>query len=337
MTKLANMLSLIPLQPLVRPGAQAEFALDVSGQWIWELDFTTDRVWRSRHWKTVLGYYDHEIVDNTVPWDIVDPHDRLVVADALRAVEAEESEFFEAVYRVTAKDGMPRWIFSRGKIVDRAMDGRPLRLLAVSMDITRQKRTEEELHRALSESERLRIQLVEANLRLEALSGLDALTGLPNRRSFDLALSEAIARQQAACGLVSILMIDVDRFKSYNDSLGHQAGDEALRVVAVALSEAADAGGHVSRYGGEEFALILEGSGLEDATATARRCLAIVRQKAIPHPKGIDGRVTVSIGVAEASFKAGCSASSGSALVNAADVALYGAKRAGRNQLRAAG
>ncbi|RZI59703.1 MAG: diguanylate cyclase, partial [Zymomonas sp.] len=255
--KSANTLPLIPLQPLVRPGAQIEFALDVSGQWIWELDFTTDRVWRSRHWKTVLGFHEHEIVDNTVPWDIVDPHDRLVVAEALRAVEAEETAFFEAVYRVTAKDGTPRWIFSRGKIVDRAMDGRPLRLLAVSMDITKQKRTEEELHRALSESERLRAQLSEANLRLEALSGLDALTGLPNRRSFDQALSEAIGRQQSACGLVSILMIDVDRFKSYNDSLGHQAGDEALRAVAVALREAADSGGHVSRYGGEEFALIL--------------------------------------------------------------------------------
>ena len=140
-----------------------------------------------------------------------------------------------------------------------------------------------------------------------------------------------------ACGLVSILMIDVDRFKSYNDSLGHQAGDEALRAVAVALSEAADAGGHVSRYGGEEFAIILEGFGREDAAAAARRCMAIVRKKAIRHPEGIDGRVTVSIGLAEASFKVRGSALSGNALVNAADVALYGAKRAGRNQLQVAG
>lgn len=336
MTISSNVSPFVPLQPLVRPGAQAEFALEVSGQWIWELDFTTDRVWRSRHWKTVLGFSDHEMLDNDVPWDIVDVRDKTVVAEALRALEAGETEFFEAVYRVAGNGGEARWVLSRGKIVDSTEDGRPVRLLAVSMDITRQKQTEDKLHQALAQSERLRIQLEEANLRLKALSGLDALTGLPNRRSFDQSLSETIRRQEAASSIVSVLMIDVDRFKSYNDSLGHQAGDDALRAVAIALREATGENGHVSRYGGEEFAAILEGLGEEDSEETARRCLAAIRDKGLIHPMGIGGQVTVSIGVATADF-GGRRPLSGRALVNAADVALYGAKRAGRNQVRVAG
>lgn len=337
MMKTANVLSIDPLHPLVRPGIQAEFAMEVSGQWVWELDFSTDRVWRSWHWKTVLGFSDHEMAENAVPWDIVDPRDKTVVAEALRALEAGETEFFEAVYRVAGKGGNPRWVLSRGKIIDRADDGRPMRLLAVSIDITKQKNTEEELQRALAESERLRVQLGEANLRLEALSGLDALTGLPNRRSFDRALSESVERQENCSGTVSVLMIDVDRFKSYNDSLGHQAGDDALRAVAVALRAATGEHGHVSRYGGEEFAAILEGLDEPDAAEIAHRCIMTVLEKALRHPLGIDGVVTVSIGVASADFGEGRRPLSGRALVNAADVARYGAKRAGRNRVRVAG
>ncbi|NTB87542.1 sensor domain-containing diguanylate cyclase [Agrobacterium tumefaciens] len=325
--------NILPMRPIIRPSDQAEFALEVAGQWIWELDFSTNRVWRSQHWKTVLGFSVDEPIDNYVRWGIVDPRDKMIVTEALRALEAGETQLFEAAYRVAGKDGESRWIFSRGKIVDRAKDGKPMRLLAVSMDITNQKRTEEELQRALAESELLRIQLCEANLRLEKLSSLDALTGLPNRRSVDRALSEAIGRQEATSGIVSVLMIDVDRFKDYNDSLGHQAGDDALRAVSVALNDATGAEGQVSRYCGEEFVAILESAGEQEAAEVARRCVMAVRETRIRHPKGINSRVTISIGVATADFREGGYPLSGSALVNAADTALYEAKRAGRDQV----
>lgn len=176
--------------------------------------------------------------------------------------------------------------------------------------------------------------LEQANARLAELSSTDGLTGIANRRRFDEALDDEWKRARREGHMVSLLMIDVDHFKHYNDALGHLAGDDCLKRVAQTLREhAARPGDLVARYGGEEFALLT----LADA-ASALRLGRLLRDTVftldLPHPESPEGRVTISVGVA--TLSAGGSATP-SDLIRLADAALYAAKRGGRNRAEGAG
>ncbi len=164
---------------------------------------------------------------------------------------------------------------------------------------------------------------IAAREHLEHLSLADPLTGLGNRRAFDDALEEEMARVDRGEGPLGLVMIDVDHFKSFNDRHGHQAGDEALVAVAHALATAARTGDRASRIGGEEFALLLPGAGEADAIAVAERIRAAVAEAGAP-----SGPVTVSLGVASADR--GTAADD---LVRTADQRLYAAKEAGRDRV----
>jgi diguanylate cyclase (GGDEF)-like protein len=151
----------------------------------------------------------------------------------------------------------------------------------------------------------------------------DALTGIANRRSFDAALAGLLHGRRQGDASFSLLMLDVDAFKDYNDDFGHPAGDEALRVVGELLREGRIASDLPARYGGEEFALLLPGAGGVQARAVAERLLGEFR--AYPWPLR---PLSVSIGAAEARPDDGVLE-----LVHRADVALYQAKRAGRGRV----
>jgi diguanylate cyclase (GGDEF)-like protein len=159
----------------------------------------------------------------------------------------------------------------------------------------------------------------------------DALTGLVNRRHFDARL-EAAWKSAAASGRpVTVMLIDVDHFKTFNDRYGHQAGDEALRAVARALGGEAGSAGLVARYGGEEMALLAAGLGEHEAEALAGRLRRAVAALAIAHAGAPEtGLVTVSIGGACLVPLAGRSANGALQL---ADENLYAAKRQGRNRV----
>ena len=162
--------------------------------------------------------------------------------------------------------------------------------------------------------------------RLERLGATDGLTGIYNRRFLDEMLPREVSRSQRSGAPLALLMMDIDRFKRFNDRHGHQAGDEALRGVARTLAHHLRSGDFVARYGGEEFAVVLPGAGLKPALMTAERLRAALQSAAIG-----DG-LTVSVGVAALPESAGDESS----LVAAADAALYAAKVAGRNTVRAA-
>ncbi|HLA18564.1 MAG TPA: diguanylate cyclase [Dehalococcoidia bacterium] len=162
--------------------------------------------------------------------------------------------------------------------------------------------------------------------RLERLGVTDGLTGIYNRRFLDEMLPREVSRSQRSGAPLALLLIDIDRFKRFNDRHGHQAGDEALRGVARTLARHLRSIDFVARYGGEEFAVVLPGAGLEAALKTAERLRAAVQSAAIG-----DG-LTVSVGVAALPEAAGDESS----LVAVADTALYAAKEAGRNAVRAA-
>jgi diguanylate cyclase (GGDEF)-like protein len=158
---------------------------------------------------------------------------------------------------------------------------------------------------------------------LERRAITDPLTGLMNRGGYDAVLDRALAARGRDPGWLSLCLVDVDRFKRYNDTHGHPAGDAALQAVAGALGGAVRAGDTAARYGGEEMALVLPGAAPGDALEVAERARRAVAALDL-HPEG----VTVSVGVA--STYGACPAE---ALAEAADRALYRAKREGRDRV----
>jgi diguanylate cyclase (GGDEF)-like protein len=186
----------------------------------------------------------------------------------------------------------------------------------------------------IGEKESLLRDLALANERLEALATTDPLTGLSNRRALEAALLRDLARAERDKTPVSVLAVDVDHFKTFNDTYGHAAGDDVLRVVAKLLGRGLRAGDLPCRTGGEEFLVILPGTDTSGALIAAERLRARVAEERIALT-GCHVSVTVSIGVAT-ERGAGCSGR-GRELVDRADAALYAAKRAGRNRVEPGG
>ena len=192
-------------------------------------------------------------------------------------------------------------------------------------------RKNEELAHLARELEGTNRQLAVSNMRLRALSYVDGLTGVPNRRRFDEALEEACAAASQRREPLSLLLLDLDHFKQLNDSQGHQDGDEALRTVASLLAERTETrGGLAARFGGEEFAWLLPGVALDAAIAEAEALRRTVRDAAIRHVSVESGVVTASFGVSSSDGRTPCTPT---ALVAAADAALYRAKSRGRDRV----
>ena len=200
-----------------------------------------------------------------------------------------------------------------GPIYDDA--GKLIAVVETLRDITAQKTAQDELQR---------------------LATRDGLTSVANRRSFDDMLNMEWRRASRESRALSLLMVDVDFFKRFNDTYGHQGGDECLRQVAAAMSgvvkRASDA---VARYGGEEFAILLPATEPDGALIVAERIRAAVTALRLPHSGSeVADHVTVSIGVASIQVTGNGVPSS---LVAAADAALYRAKHTGRNRVVQAG
>ena len=174
-----------------------------------------------------------------------------------------------------------------------------------------------------AELESQKAELEGANARLEALATTDGLTGIKNHRAFQQALSEEFARAGRSGKPLSLLLMDVDKFKSFNDTFGHPAGDKTLKAVARSLRDTARAGDFVARYGGEEFVVVLPDAGAAGALDAAERFRA-----AIEAHRWEERQVTVSVGVA--TLRPG--AETPQSLIDCADKALYQAKQRGRNR-----
>ncbi|HEY3417774.1 MAG TPA: diguanylate cyclase [Armatimonadota bacterium] len=179
------------------------------------------------------------------------------------------------------------------------------------------------------------LALADANQQLERLSFQDGLTGVANRRSFDDFLEREWKRARRDRSSISLIFIDIDLFKAYNDTYGHEAGDTTLKEVARAMSAMVKrATDLVARYGGEEFVAVLPDTDEEVAFLLGQAVRAAVEELAIPHAASpTTGRVTVSVGIATR-FPAQTPATS--TLISAADGALYQAKHDGRNCVRCA-
>jgi diguanylate cyclase (GGDEF)-like protein len=179
---------------------------------------------------------------------------------------------------------------------------------------------------------RLRLALETVNQRLKRLVAVDALTGIANRRHFDRALDQELRRARRDGKPLSLVFLDLDEFKRFNDTYGHARGDDVLRQVAQTLDETFRRGGDlVARYGGEEFAVVLPGVDARRAGLYAERLRRRIWTLAIPYAASpLSDRVTISGGVATVAPPQVVTPDN---LLYAADQALYRAKCLGRNRI----
>ena len=166
---------------------------------------------------------------------------------------------------------------------------------------------------------------------IELLSMLDQLTSIPNRRGFDNRMDLEWIRAMRENTYISLLIMDVDKFKVYNDTYGHQQGDRVLQAVAKAVTQSLNrAGDYAARWGGEEFVVLLPNTDLDGALFIAERIRVKIGDEAIPCADGSETKVTVSIGVnSQKPLRAG----SRESFIFEADKALYRAKESGRNRV----
>ncbi|MDE2467091.1 MAG: GGDEF domain-containing protein [Alphaproteobacteria bacterium] len=186
---------------------------------------------------------------------------------------------------------------------------------------------ESELQKSSHEVDELRRKL--EDVRKESLT--DPLTGIANRKAFDADLHKALLQAREHGEPLSLLMCDIDRFKQFNDTFGHQTGDQVLRLVANCLNENVKGRDTAARYGGEEFAVIVRGAALGAASLLADQIRQVVQAKKLVKKSTGDvlGTITISIGAAQ--LQPGEDEAS---LIHRADAGLYAAKAAGRNCVR---
>jgi diguanylate cyclase (GGDEF)-like protein len=175
-------------------------------------------------------------------------------------------------------------------------------------------------------------ELLAKNREIEIMSHLDVLTGLFNRRFFDRALHQEFHRAKRERQPLGLIVLDIDFFKDYNDAYGHVQGDACLGTVAEAIhSSITRATDTATRYGGDEFAVLLPGTNLEGAETVSRRIEEKIKLKGIPHSSsGVSATVTLSIGIAVLSQEEDCEPID---LVRRADHAMYLSKQSGRNRI----
>lgn len=260
----------------------------------------------------VLGWLPEELIGKG-PEGLVFHEDLPQVYEAARQTNAiAEGPGAPATVRMLHKKGSVVWMDISASVVPSAEADAPPDIILVMRDITGRMAVEQQL---------------------AELAITDGLTGLLNRRGFDQALEDLWQRTLAAGSQLSLLLLDADHFKAFNDHYGHQVGDDCLRTIArTILSSLERSADCAARYGGEEIAVILPGTGAEGAIEVAERIRCAVEELDLPHAGSpVHRRVTVSVGVATAVARCGGSMRMPESLVLAADNALYRAKHRGRN------
>lgn len=293
--------------------ARYRLLADNSGDMVFHLGTDMRRTYVSPACRDVLGYEPEEMIGAN-PATKVHPEDAPRVALALQSLISGEAERCTVVNRNQHRDGRWLWVEAQLRALKDPETGHVTGIVGAVRDISARKAIED--------------ALAEANARLQALADQDSLTGLANRRAFDAALAREHQRARRENRDLALIMIDVDRFKAFNDIYGHPAGDDCLRRVALAIADTIARPGDLAvRYGGEEFAVLLPHTDEAGAAVIAERISQAVLGLAIPHSANAAGVVTVSAGVAAQP----CAQAKPGMLVDSADRALYRAKDFGRN------
>jgi diguanylate cyclase (GGDEF)-like protein/PAS domain S-box-containing protein len=265
--------------------------------------------------RQVLGWDPAELVGRH-PGEIYLSQDLHIIEAAAATLYSGGASTVAPIARVRCKDGSVKWCESRARLLDANPDGFG-DVVVVLRDVTERKDLEN---------------------RLAAMAMTDALTSLSNRRAFDEAMLREWRATQRSGLPTSLMLLDVDQFKAFNDHYGHQVGDDCLRTVAAAvLGSVRRPRDFVARYGGEEIAVILPETDAAGALIVAETVRQTIEYLGIPH-LGLEGTqfVTVSIGVTTAVSSLAGTIKMPEGLLLTADSALYKAKTNGRNRVESA-
>lgn len=294
-----------------------KFLTENSADMIFRSDFTPKITYISPSSMRLLGYNPEELL-GMGPDFLVAPQDFSTVityVDALRPGGVERQDAPNLTVRMIHKDRSLVWVEMSARLIIDPETGGPIEMIIVARDVSERKQLEEQLL---------------------AMALTDGLTGLLNRRAFDDELEREWNRVIREESHVSLVLLDIDHFKRFNDDYGHLAGDDCLRVVGAAVKSAVRVTDMVARYGGEELAIILPATDYAGAHTVAEMARRAIENLDIPHARNSEGnqRVTASLGVATALARIGGGIRMPESLVLSADKALYMAKHDGRNCVR---
>jgi diguanylate cyclase (GGDEF)-like protein/PAS domain S-box-containing protein len=306
-------------------------------EYLYVVDLRTRRItYRNRSLRAALGYADRPDLDLAEPLlqDVIDEDDRARLNDLeARVVAGGDDEALEIEIRARRADGTLDWLALRHSVFARDDEGRATHMLGSASIVTHRKQAEERmrehvlaLNRTQAELQIRQAELEKLNARLMQLARKDGLTDVYNHRAFQERLAEEVARARRNGHPLSLLLGDVDDFKSYNDRFGHVAGDERLQFFGGVLQRCTRPSDFVARYGGEEFAIILPETGADQGVIVGERILQTLAEE--PGPK----RISASFGLVEF----GDDVPTPAALIAAADAALYTAKHTGKNRVAVA-
>lgn len=284
-------------------------ALDAGSDGLWDWDIGTGQTWFSDRWLTMLGYEPGELEAHVRTWQrLIHPQDEPKALMLLQAHFDGRSPVYECEHRLLRKDGSWGWVLARGKVVERGALDAPQRIIGTHIDIEERKAAEQQVAH---------------------MARHDGLTGLTNRTYFHellrLTLRE-VAEDGDAC---AVMCLDLDRFKTVNDTVGHMAGDELLKHVAARIAGCMHPADTVARLGGDEFAVLVK----SDPTGEYLGNLAQELISIVGKPFTFAGQIIevgLSIGIARAPQHGLVE----QLLFSRADLALYRAKAEGRNCYR---
>ncbi len=270
----------------------------------WSMEFLSNGCCR------VTGYEPDEIVGNSdLTWQqLLHPDDFSQIATEITLATAYRKSF-QVVYRVLAKDGSERWLMEEGRVVSEPEE-ESVHLEGFISDVTVRKQTEMLLH--------------DANQTISRLVREDPLTGLANRRAMEENMIRFMSFSRRWQHPLSIIMVDLDHFKTVNDRYGHLTGDEVLVCFSQLLKLSVRVEDIVARFGGEEFILLTPNTSIEDASQLAERIRIDTQEATMPIPTNI----TASLGVTQMRDE-----DTAESLIARADSALYEAKNSGRNRV----
>ena len=311
-------------QALAASEERLQLVLKASNDGWWDWDLQRQTIYYSPQWFTMLGYSPTELPQHPDLWrQLLHPEDQAKVNTVMAEALATHQEVYNVELRLRHKQGHYVPVLTRGLIL-RDQAQQPVRISAANTDLTYQKQAEArqaELHR----------QLRQANAELSRQATIDSLTQIANRRQFDRVLGKVWRRSQLKQTPVSLILVDIDFFKPYNDNYGHPEGDRCLCQVAEAISEAVRHDKDlVARYGGEEFAILLPETDGPGAIQVAQRIRDNIAALEIPHDfSPVSPHITISMGV-------GCysplTTDQPYGFISRVDAALYQAKHLGRDR-----
>lgn len=286
-----------------------EFALEGSGDGVWDWNFETNEVFYSKTLKEIMGFDDAEFNNKFSEFkERINPAEVQNVMDNINRHLRSETPYYTAEYRIRKKDRTYMWALDRGKVIRWDAEGKPLRMIGTFTDISIRKRLEEEIKK---------------------MAFRDPLTNLPNRLLFNDRFEQTISTSMRHKKMFAMIIIDIDKFKKINDTHGHDIGDKLITYVGLKIKDLLRKSDTIARFGGDEFLLLLPEIGNKaDVEIIAKKIIDFFRVKILLGGRKLS--ITLSMGISLYPQDGQDS----SVLLKNADLALYDVKASGRNNYK---